>query len=227
VSHSSRGFRNSHINLTSPEGRSPPDACRAVRSKHYSRSIEHCSTEKYRSKKIPLEHQVMLRATWRRIPQHSKITSVAFENNICNIQNQHLQQRININNIEKIPPEHQVMLHVTWRKISTTFKKEHLQHSKTTHATSRIKCCEESTSATLKHLDLLLQHLHETSKTRGACAYNMHQNLSAARHGCRPKLLWWLAWWAAARGRPPADELRLGAPRAATRRWDLPPTRLG
>jgi hypothetical protein len=48
----------------------------------------------------------------------------------------------------------------------------------------------EATSATLKHLDLLLQHPHEhlqhPSETRGTQTCNMHKNLPSAHR----KLLW-------------------------------------
>jgi hypothetical protein len=36
--------------------------------------------------KIMVQHQLMLRATWSRIPQHSKATSATLKNNICNIE---------------------------------------------------------------------------------------------------------------------------------------------
>jgi hypothetical protein len=32
------------------------------------------------------QHQLMLRATWSRIPQHSKTTYATFKNNICNME---------------------------------------------------------------------------------------------------------------------------------------------
>jgi hypothetical protein len=53
-------------------------------SKNNTRNHRDLLLQHYNMEKIMAQHQLMLRATWSRIPQHSKTTSATFKNNICN-----------------------------------------------------------------------------------------------------------------------------------------------
>jgi hypothetical protein len=54
-------------------------------SKNNARKHRDLLLQHYNMGKIMAQHQLMLRATWSRIPQHSKATSATLKNNICNI----------------------------------------------------------------------------------------------------------------------------------------------
>jgi hypothetical protein len=69
---------------------------------------------------------------------------------------------------------------VTFQNNIYNIRKQHLQHRESNIAVGRI------TSATFKHLDLLLEHPHETSETRNTHACNMFQNLPTARRISTP-----------------------------------------
>jgi hypothetical protein len=54
--------------------------------KNNTRNHRDLLVQHYNMKKTMAQHQLMLRATWSRIPQHSKTTSATFKNNICNME---------------------------------------------------------------------------------------------------------------------------------------------
>jgi hypothetical protein len=54
--------------------------------KNNTRNHRDLLVQHYNMKKTMTQHQLMLRATWSRIPQHSKTTSATFKNNICNME---------------------------------------------------------------------------------------------------------------------------------------------